>query len=194
MQRMSRFAMVIATSMLLSGCFGGKMPKLPSNDHLPVAHPRDVAAKVAALVSQIEEGLSSATTRRGPKSDVNPVPCGVEGLRREVKRTEPLGANPYMNPWYVSFSPYSMGMVSSVDIPRSVDMDSVFPRLRSHLHSSGWRIDKYEQHARGFWDMRAESPEKGYGGLIDGPQAGSRRIVVSFSSPCFRHPDEISKR
>lgn len=194
MQRTGRMAVaVMMLAGLLSGCVGGRVPGVPSNGHLPVAHPRDVATKVRAMVTQIHQGLAGAGSPMRPKKDATPTPCGVEALRREVRRTEPPDVNPYMNPWYTDHSPYAIGMSSSVDIPQDKHMITVFPELRDYLQKKGWRVVKYEQRGANNWELRAESPEKGYGGIIAGPVTGSRRITVTFSSPCFRHPDEIPK-
>lgn len=190
----------IAITMLLvgilTGCGGGGVSGVWTNESLPVAHPRDAAAKVNVHVAKIEKGLAVGSPLIREKNRVHPGPCGADEGRRHVKGWDDVNANPNHESWYVEFSPYSISVISWMDLPGSVDVRAALVRLRDVLKSSGWRIVSFEQPGGASWELKAESPDKGYGGIIDGPGGGAdgrQRIGVTFSSPCFRHPDALPK-
>ena len=166
------------------------------NDGLPVAHPKDVAGKIEALTGQIQKGLAVGPPADSRTAGVNPLPCGNDADRRGVRRTGPPDANPYLNPWYVDYSPYLMTVNTWMSVRSKEEATAALTRLGEHLRGAGWRVAAFSRPSGGMWRLRVAAPEKGYGAVLEAPIAGGgseHRIGVNVSSPCFRHPDALPK-
>jgi hypothetical protein len=170
---------------------GGGTPTVKPNDALAVAHPKDVAAKVNAYVAQIEKTLGKPL--RAHKDEVDPSPCGEDESRRKVKVSGGQNANPAHDSWYVDYSPYSIGVISDIDVPTRDSIALSITQVRDELQKAGWRIVEFNS-----WTdskaptLKAEAPEKGYGATLEGitTDPSKPKIGFNFSSPCFHHPDE----
>ncbi|QKW33468.1 hypothetical protein HUT06_05015 [Actinomadura sp. NAK00032] len=169
------------------------MDEVPGNNELPVAHPRVVAGKVDGMADQIKEGLGLGDPVESKTGGVNPLPCGKEADRRAVRRTNPPDTNPYLEPWFVDYSPYTMTVNTWVSVRSKAEATAALTRLSERLSSTGWRITAFSRPADGTWQLRVTAPEKGYGAVLEAPIAGAgteQRIGLDVSSPCFRHPEE----
>jgi hypothetical protein len=169
-------------------------PGAKANKKLPVAHPKQVAEKVDLFAKDVEKGLAVGKTLARKKGEVNPTPCGDDADSRHVKGWDDPNGNPNHEYWYVGFSPFSIGVISHVDVKSNDEIPKAMTRLRDNLQKSGWKIDEF---ITGEWrkspqKLTAEAPEKGYGVMVEGLAFDPPpRISVMLSSPCFRHPDEL---
>jgi hypothetical protein len=162
-----------------------------SDDALAVAYPKDVATKVNAYVAQIEKILGKPL--RTYKDEVDPSPCGEDENRRKVKVPSGQSANPTHDSWYVDYSPYSIGVISDIDVPTSDSIAVSITRVRDGLQKAGWHIVEFNSWTdRKAPTLKAEAPEKRYGATLEGvtTDPAEPKIGLNFSSPCFRHPDE----
>jgi hypothetical protein len=167
--------------------------EVPGNDELPVAHPRMVAGKVDGMAGQIKEGLGLGGPVESKTGGINPLPCGNGADREEVRRTDPPDTNPYLQPWFVDYSPFMMTVNTWVSVRSEAEATAALTRLSERLSGTGWRITAFNRPAGGTWQLRVAAPEKGYGAVLEAPIAGEgteQRIGLDVSSPCFRHPDE----
>lgn len=164
------------------------------NGDLPVAHPQEVADKVEGLSGQIQKGLGVGLPADSRTAGVNPLPCGNEGDRRGVRRTDPPDVNPYLKPWYVDYSPYLMTVNTWMSVRSKDEATAAMTRLSEHLREAGWRVASFRRPSGGVWQLRVAAPEDGYGAVLEAPITGGgseQRIGVNISSPCFRHPDAL---
>lgn len=169
------------------------MPGPENRDNLPVAHPKDVGAKVDALAQQMEKEFRrlGMKTERQP-GELSPLPCGNEMDRKEVRPTEAPAVNPYTQEWYVDYSPYLIGVHTWATAHSATAATTALTRLRDHLQKSGWKIVSFEQPSNRSWQLKVEAPDRTYGALLEAPIAGpgtEQRIGIDVGSPCFRHPD-----
>lgn len=164
-----------------------------------VMHPKAVAEQVSGLVEEVQRGLVTVGTLDRPPAGVGPQPCDhVEGTRPVRTPAVPTGAddrNPYEDPWYVDYSPFTMLYIGHVDVGSADDLAPALTGLHDHLVAAGWRPRELlleprpgDEPAR----LVVEAPVDGYGlravGIVT--TTGRPRIVAYCSSPCVRHPDE----
>ncbi len=169
------------------------MPGLRNNNNLPVAHPREVHAKVERFKQQLDREFRSAAVEPATKAGIpGPVPCGYDEDRREVRPTESPDVNPYLQPWYVDHSPYMFTSHSWATAKSIAEAVAALQKITDRLKRSGWRIAAFKQDSKGLWELAAEAPGGGYGASARAPIPGpgsEQRVVFTVSSSCFRHPD-----
>jgi hypothetical protein len=164
-----------------------------------VMHPKAVADQISGLVEEVQRGLASVGTLDRPSTGVGPQPCDhVDGTRPIRSPDGADGRNPYEDPWYVDYSPFTMLYIGHVDVESAGDLAPALTGLRDHLVTAGWRPREVqleprpgEDHAR----LVIEAPADGFGlravGIVT--TTGRPRIITYCSSPCFQHPDEIRR-
>ncbi|MFI0357090.1 hypothetical protein [Actinomadura sp. 9N407] len=156
-------------------------------------HPRTAAERVTEFVSAIGAGLAGRGELSRAPGDVSPQPCDHVAESRSVSATyASSGGNPYLDPWYVDYSPYNMMYIGYADIAAPIRFASFLAELGARLAAGGWRVYEPESGSGGGPELMVEAPVRGYGGKIGGilGPAGRPRVTVIFSSPCLRHPNE----
>jgi hypothetical protein len=165
-----------------------------------VMHPKAVADRVSGLVEEVQRGLAPVGTLDRPAGEVGPQPCDhVAGTRPVQGPDDAAGesdCNPYEDPWYVDYSPFTMLHIGHVDVESENDLVPALTGLREHLTAAGWRPREVRLEPRPGDDQPSllviDAPVAGFGLRAVGAvtTTGQSRIITYCSSPCVRHPDE----
>jgi hypothetical protein len=159
---------------------------------MQVEHPKAAAERVTTFARAIAGGLAAHGELNRLPSEVSPQPC--DHIDQTLPVTPPDAENPYTDPWYVDYSPYTMMYIGYVELMPSTSPQAVVIQLRDYLSDLGWHSleNNHELPTPDEQDrLLIEAPDGGYGAQIIGmtTPAGRPRIAIYVSSPCLRHPE-----
>jgi hypothetical protein len=166
------------------------------DEMMATEHPKKAAESVSRLVTEITGFMSAYGELSRRPTEVGPQPC--ELVEKTLPVADPMAneVNPFRDPWFIDYSPYTMMWIGYVDCRSVNHFGTVAAPLRDHLTGLGWRAHEavLDPESGGEARLVIESPIPGYGARIVGVprDSGMLRVAVFASSPCLRHPSASS--